>query len=126
MRTVQQFEMDDDLGDLDVASPQYGGKAVPVIFRNAGAIWPAAGSTVNISVYSDTLLQIDVQVLAPENSIALAKSGQSTFDKALTISFAVKQEGRHIIQVKQSIVGSAPARTYVKVDYLGPSTSSLF
>ena len=126
LRTVQQFEMDDDLGDSDPASPQYGGQAIPLTYRNAGAIWPAAGSTVNISVYSDTALQIDLQVLAPGNTIALAKSGPSTSDLALTGSFIVLQEGRHLMQAKLSIAGAAPARIYVKADYMGPATSLLF
>jgi alpha-amylase len=65
-RTTQQFEMDDDLGDSDPATPQYGGKAIPTTFRNAGAVWPAAGSLVNLYIYSDTPQQIDLQVLQPD------------------------------------------------------------
>jgi hypothetical protein len=61
-RTVQQFEMEDDLGDSNAAFG-YGGKAIPNTFRRAGAIWPAAGSQVKLSVYADAPQQVDLEML---------------------------------------------------------------
>jgi len=125
-RTVQQFEMSDDLGDSDPATPQYGGQAIPVTYRNAGAIWPAAGSKVNLNIYSDTMQQIDLRVLQPDGSAVLQESGQSAPALPFAASFNVSEEGRHLVQVRLSIAGSVPARAYVKVDYLGPAMSTLF
>jgi alpha-amylase len=126
-RTVQQFEMDDDLGDNDAASPQYGGKAISGTWRKAGSIWPAAGSQVNIFVYSDTPEQIDLMVVPPHGSPALPQqSGQSTPSVPFMVSITVKQEGGHLIQARLSTAGAAPARIYVKVDYIGPANSDLF
>jgi alpha-amylase len=125
-RTVQQFEMDDDLGDSDPASPGYGGKAVPGTYRTAGAIWPAAGSQVNLSVYSDLPQQVDLQVLLPGSEPVLQQSGTSSPNEPFMAAFNVAQEGRHLMQARLSAAGAPPARLYVKVDYIGPATSNLF
>jgi alpha-amylase len=125
-RTVQQFEMADDLGDSDPASPGYGGQAVPGVYRVAGAIWPAAGSLVTLSVYSDTPQNVDLQALIPGSAPVMQQSGASSPDQPFRASFQVAAEGRHILQAKLSPAGAAPARLYVKADYLGPAISALF
>ena len=125
-RTVQQFEMDDDLGDNDPGTPQYGGKLIPGAFRSAGSIWPAQGSEVNLKVYSDSPQQVDLQVLMPGNPPAKQQSGPTTPTVPLAASFNVATGGRYVIQAKLSAAGAAPARVYVKVDYLGPASSTLF
>jgi hypothetical protein len=38
----------------------------------------------------------------------------------------VVQEGSHVLQARLSRAGMAPARIYVKTDYIGPATSNLF
>jgi alpha-amylase len=124
-RTVQQFEMDDDLGDSDPLSPQYGGKVEAGVYRTAGAIWPAAKSQVNLSIYSDTPQQIDLRALIPGTPTVLQQNGQSTPSVPFTASFIVAQERRHLIQTQLSTAGAAPARIYVKVDYLGPASLSV-
>jgi len=124
-RTVQQFEMDDDLDDNN-ATFGYGGKAVPSAFRVAGSIWPAAGSTVNISVYADSPQQVDLQMLMPGAAPIAAPSGPATPTVPLTVSVRVAVEGRYVLQAELSPAGAAPARLYVKVDYLGPAQSMLF
>jgi len=125
-RTVQQFEMDDDLGDSDAASPGYGGRVIPDTFRSGGAIWPAATTQVNVSVYSDASQQIDLQVVRAGATLVLQQSGASTANVPLTASFMVAEEGRHVVQAKLSRVAAVPARIYIKVDYQGPATSALF
>jgi alpha-amylase len=131
-RTVQQFELDDDLGDSnpDPLCPRYGGKAIPTIFRTAGAIWPAPNSEVNISIYSDTPQQVDFQVelagAAAGTPAALAKSGQSAPNVPFAATLAVGAEGRYLLLAKLSLAAAPPARLYVKVDYIGPATSVLF
>ncbi len=124
-RTIQQFEMDDDLGDNN-ATFGYGGRAVPAVFRIAGAIWPAAGSTVNVSVYADAPQQVDLEILMPGVAPIAAPSGAATPSVPLAVSAPVSVEGRYILRAKLSTAGAAPARLYVKVDYMGPSQSVLF
>jgi alpha-amylase len=126
VRTLQQFEMDDDLGDSSAGSPGYGGKIIPGAYRSAGSIWPVVGSSVNLFIYSDTPQQLDLQVLITGSPPVLMASGTSTPTVPFTASFNVAQEGFHLIQAKLSTIGAAPVRIYVKVDYIGPSTSTLF
>jgi alpha-amylase len=125
---VQQFEMADDLGDSDPATPQYGGYAIPASYRPAGAIWPAAGSQVNIAVYADTPQQIDLLVQGPAGAPAVGPfpSGPATSTVPYPASFPVIVEGRHSVSARLSNPGSPPARLYVKIDYLGPATSAVF
>jgi alpha-amylase len=125
-RTVQQFEMDDDLGDSNPQSPGYGGKIIPNTFRKAGAIWPAANSQVNLSIYSDEPQDIDLQVGLSGRTAVLQQSGRSTPNVPFTARFNVVQEGSHVLQARLSRAGTAPARIYVKADYIGPATSNLF
>jgi alpha-amylase len=124
-RTIQQFEMDDDLGDSDPATPRYGGRVIPGTYRAAGAIWPAANSQVNLYVYSDTTQQIDLQLLIPGGP-PVNQSGPATPLLPLAASFTAVREGSHLIQARLSAAGASPARIYVKVDYLGPASSILF
>ncbi len=89
-RTVQQFEMADDLGDNDPATPQYGGYAVPTVYRIAGVIWPAAPSQANISIYSDAPQQVDLLIQAPAGAPAIAPFlGPATSTVPLVASFPV-------------------------------------
>jgi alpha-amylase len=124
-RTVQQFEMDDDLGDNN-ATFGYGGKAITGAMRLAGAIWPAADSQVNISVYADAPQQVDLEMLMPGNAPIVASAGTATPTVPLVIVANVTAEGRYVLQAKLSNAGAAPARLYVKVDYMGPANSALF
>jgi len=124
-RTVQQFEMDDDLGD-DNPTLGYGGKAVAGAFRVAGAIWPAVGSQINISVYADASQQVDFQMLMPGSAPIAASSGEAGPLVPFGVRVAVLVEGRYILQAKLSNAGASPARLYVKVDYVGPAESTAF
>ena len=126
-RTVQQFEMADDLGDDDTVTPQYGGNAIPTNYRNAGSIWPAAGSQVNLFVYADAAQQVNLLVQPPAGAPAIpVTSGSAGPTVPLTASFIVATEGRHTLTARLSNNAAPPARLYVKVDYLGPTTSLNF
>jgi alpha-amylase len=125
-RTVQQFEMDDDLGDSVPTSPGYGGKLVPTAFRSAGAIWPAAESRINVTIYSDTQQQVGFRIIAPDGTAGPLKSGTSDALVPMTLTFDIAAEGRYLLQAKLSQGGSLPARVYIKADYLGPAISRLF
>ena len=124
-RTVQQFEMDDDLGDNN-AQFGYGGRATPGTFRTAGAIWPAAGSEVRLAVYADAPQQVEVQLIPPGASAIALERGLCGPLTPLQMAAAIPAEGRHLLQARLSTAATAPARLYIKADYLGPSESSLF
>ena len=126
LRTVQQFEMDDDLGDSDPNSPGYGGKAITGSYRTAGRIWPAAGSEVNLSIYSDAPQPVEFQVLDPGSAQVCSGTGTSTPSVPLIASFAVAREGWHTLQAKLTNSAPNPARLYVKVDYIGPAATTQF
>ncbi len=125
-RTVQQFEMDDDLGDSDPAAPGYGGRAIPATYRKAGAICPAPGSEVRLSVYADEALTIDIQIVPPAGKPSFNAIGNCGPAVPLTHTFHVATEGWHLLEAKLQTPGAAAARLYLKVDYLAPSASSLF
>jgi len=59
-------------------------------------------------------------------TLVLQQSGASTANVPLTASFMVAEEGRHVVQAKLSRAAAVPARIYIKVDYQGPATSTLF
>jgi hypothetical protein len=125
---VQQFEMADDLGDNDPATPQYGGDAVPAVYRTAGAIWPAQSSQVNVAVYADAPQQVDLLIQPPAGAPAIPVfvNGTATPNVPFAASFSVAAEGRHVLTARLSSQGAAAARLYLKVDYMGPATSALF
>ncbi|WP_263375324.1 alpha-amylase domain-containing protein [Granulicella aggregans] len=120
-RTLQQFEMADDLGDSNPNSPRYGGFAIPAVHRTAGAVWPATGSKVNLFVYADAPQQVELLILPPKGAAAIPGfTGTAGPDHPLVASFEVGLEGRHILTAKLTNAAALPARLYVKVDYLGP------
>ena len=124
-RTMQQFEMDDDLGDNDPTFG-YGGKAISGVFRVGGAIWPAAGSKVNISVYADTPQQVDFEMVAAGSTPVSASSGAATPTHPLVTSVTIQKENRYILQARLSNAAALPTRLYIKVDHMGPAESALF
>jgi alpha-amylase len=127
-RTVQQFEMADDLGDNDPASFRYGGNAIPATYRAAGAIWPASASQINVSIYADSPQQVDLLIQAPEGApdIPAMLGGLATPNVPFFVNYPVAVEGRYVLTSRLSNPGDSPARLYLKVDYLGPATSILF
>ena len=101
-RTVQQFEMDDDLGD-STTNFGYGGKAVADGFRLAGAIWPAAASEVNVMVYANGPEDVSVEIVGPGGGVLAAVSGAVP----LALNAPVGVEGRYVLQAKLSTAGAA-------------------
>ena len=124
-RTIQQFEMDDDLGD-DNPEFGYGGRAVPDVFRTAGAIWPAAGTEVNISIYADASSQVELQIMMDSPKPISTIIGAATPTEPLALSFITQREGRHILRARLSTAKAKPARLYMKANYVGPGESTLF
>ena len=125
--------MDDDLGDSDPASPGYGGKLVGSAFRTAGAIWSEAGSIVVVSVYVDAPREIEVQVYKPDSSGAKSTAngshsthGLASANAPVVLQFVAGSEGYLLLTGKLTNSADAAVRSYFKVEYQGPSASTLF
>ena len=67
-------------------------------------------------------------VQGPAGSPAIAPflSGAATPGVPFLTSFTAAAEGRHVLTARLSNAGDPPARLYLKVDYMGPATSTLF
>jgi len=131
-RTTQEFQMDDDLGDSDPATPGYGGKLIPGTFRKAGSVWTAANSTVNVWIYLDGSASVDLQVFKPDatGQKSSADGSWGTTSNAtnvapLSYQFIADREGFHQINARLTDAGSAAVRAYVKVDYIAPAETTL-
>ncbi|HWD38619.1 MAG TPA: alpha-amylase domain-containing protein [Fimbriimonas sp.] len=120
-RTLQQFEMDDDLGDASAGSLGYGGRAVSETYRSAGAIWPAPGSQVNLEISADGPQTVDLQVSDGTN-VVLQTSGSTV----LSASFVAATEAYYVLKAKLNQADAPPARLYIKADYMGAATSTAF
>jgi alpha-amylase len=126
-RTVQQFEMADDLDDNDPATPRYGGFAIPAAYRTAGAIWPAAASQVDISFYADAPQKVELLIQPPAGAAAIpAVAGAATPLTPFIASFPVTVEGSHVLTARLSNPGDPPARLYLKVGYMAPAVPTSF
>ena len=131
-RTIQEFQMDDDLGDSNPATPGYGGKLISGDFRKAGSIWTAPNSDVNIWIYVDGAADVEVQVLKPSASGqkstadgALGTTANATNTLPLLFQFQTDREGFHQINARLANAGAVPVRAYVKVDYIAPAETAL-
>ena len=132
-RTTQEFQLDDDLGDADPASPGYGGALVPGAYRTAGAVWVEAGTALKIAVYLDGPRAVDLQVYAPDAAgaksranIASSLSGAASPNAPLNLQFVAVSEGYFQLACRLSNPGDSPVRAYVKVEYQAPANSTLF
>ena len=125
-RTIQQFEMDDDLGDNDPAASGYGGRAISSGYRRAGRVWPAVGSELRIAVYADGDETIDVEVVPPAGTPSFHARGKCGPTVPLVQTFRVVTEGWHSLEAKLQTLSTVPARLYIKVDYLAPAISTAF
>jgi alpha-amylase len=132
-RTVQEFQLDDDLGDGRVSSPGYGGKIGYGQYRTAGSIWVAAKSLVKIWLYSDGERDVEIRVHKPglkgsrsKNQGPHKRRGSAGKDIPLYLEFEADQEGYYQLSAKIIKKGQPPARAYLKVEYEGPAISEKF
>lgn len=65
-RTVQEFQLDDDLGDADPRSLRDGGRLHPGRYRTAGSIWAAPHSVIKIRVYREGERRILLRLHKPD------------------------------------------------------------
>lgn len=132
-RTVQEFQLDDDLGDARSGALGYGGKLVQGDYRSAGAIWAAAGSAVKVWVYTEGERAIELQLFKPDGEGAKSTgegsdgtTGIASNHEPVSAEFSAAPEGYY--QLAARLVGEAqmPTRAYIKVDYQAPRNSDKF
>ena len=132
-RTMQEFQLDDDLGDSRSPSLGYGGKVKAGEFRTAGAVWIAANSSVKVDVYCNGPHDLEVRAFKPMASGAKssteghhAQSALASNGSPVTLTFTSDREGYHQLAVQITNSAQQPTRAYVKVDYQAPATSVKF
>ena len=132
-RTMQEFQLDDDLGDSRSPSLGYGGKVKAGEFRTAGAVWIAANSSVKVDVYCNGPHDLEVRAFKPMATGAKssteghhALSALASNGSPVTLSFTSDREGYYQLAVQITNSAQQPTRAYVKVDYQGPATSVKF
>ena len=131
-RTVQVFELDDDLGDGGSPAPGYGGKIQSNDYRNAGSVWAAAGSIMKVRVYTDEDRSLELRVAKPglsgekSNTEGHYKAGQTSRDTPVYFEFKTDREGYHQLSAKIIEAGQPPTRAFIKVEYEAPAISDKF
>ena len=131
-RTIQEFQLADDLGDGSDKALGYGGKLNSDTFRTAGSIWTAARSLVKVWVYSQDSRAIELRIAKPSldgekrNSEGYYKAGKSSRDIPLYYEFETEREGYHQLSAKITDSAQAPTRAYLKVEYEAPAVSDKF
>jgi alpha-amylase len=131
-RTTQEFQLDDDLGDNDERSLQYGGRLTTTGYRTGGSIWAAKGTKVKLSIYLDEARAVKARVLKPAEDGHKAsdqgeheKSGDATATQPLFMEFTTECEGYHQLCAALSETG-IPTRGYLKVEYEAPATTDKY
>lgn len=131
-RTVQEFQLDEDLGDARNPAPGYGGKIQSNEYRTAGSVWAAARSVVKVWVYAQENRTIELRIAKPIPSGAKSnfegyyKAGQTSSDSPLYFEFETDREGYHQLSVKVTEESQSPTRAYLKVDYEAPAISDKY
>jgi len=131
-RTVQEFQLDDDLGDGRSPQPGYGGKLESGKYRTAGSVWAAAGSIVKVWVTTRENRSIELRIAKPKpngeknNTEGYFKAGPAAGDAPLYFEFETDREGYHQLSAKAVEAGQPPIRADIKVEYEAPAVSDKF
>jgi alpha-amylase len=132
-RTVQEFQLDDDLGDSNSSAPGYGGKVRSEAFALAGTVWAGAGSKIDIKVFTEGDRDIELRVSRPDAAGAKSTTegertiqGRSTGQEPLVLKLDAEREGYHLLGVRLRGSGQAPVQAFVKVEYEAPQESGKF
>jgi alpha-amylase len=133
LRTVQEFQLDDDLGDSRTPAPGYGGKISGDAYRTAGSIWVAAGSGVKAWLYTEGKRAVELRVEKPDMNGAKSRvegdystSGPASADVPLFLEFRADREGYHQLSARIINGDQGPTKGYLKVEYQAPATSEKF
>ena len=131
-RTVQEFQLDEDLGDVRSSTPGYGGKIQPSDYRTAGSVWVAARSVVKVWVTTRENRRVELRVAKPmasgakSNSEGYYKAGRTASDTPLYFEFETDREGYHQLAAKIIEASQPPTRAYIKIEYEAPAISDKF
>jgi alpha-amylase len=131
-RTVQEFQLDDDLGDAGPPAPGYGGK-IRAGGARAGAVWAAAGSSVKAWVYTEGERDVELRVSRPDMRGAKSTTdgewttrAHATGQKPAQLEFRADREGYYTLAARLTNPAQAPTRAYIKIDYEAPGNTSKF
>jgi alpha-amylase len=131
-RTVQEFQLDDDLGDRGSPEPGYSGKLVPNEYRTAGSVWAAARSAVKVWVFTQENRNIELRIAKPlsdgeKNNIeGYYKVGETSLSTPLYFEFETDREGYHQLSARITEAEKPSTRAYIKVEYEAPAVSDKF
>lgn len=132
-RTVQEFQLDDDLGDAQSGALGYGGRLGHGAFRTAGSIWAAADSVIEVWLYTEGERAVELRLYQPDETGAKSTRegthtaiGTASNHAAVHLELTTAREGYH--QIAARLVGPSgmPTRGYLKVAYEAPPTSDRF
>ncbi|MCP4629627.1 MAG: DUF1939 domain-containing protein [bacterium] len=131
-RTVQEFELDDDLGDSRSPALGYGGKIQTNEYRTAGSVWAAARSIMKVRVSTDEDRSIELRIAKPgvigeKNNIeGYYKAGQTARETPLYFEFETDREGYYQLSAKIIAASQLPSRAFIEVDYEAPARTDKF
>jgi len=132
-RTVQEFQLADDLGDASAQSPGYGGNICFEALRTAGSIWAAQSTPVKIWVYTDGERDVELHVHEPDeqgnkslSASVHTKEGKTSNYTPLFLEFKTSREGYHQLSAKLITETQTPTRAFIKVEYEAPAESEKF
>jgi alpha-amylase len=132
-RTVQEFQLDDDLGDSRGSAPGYGGQIRVGEYRTGGAIWVAADSVVKIWLCTDGERQAELRAAKPDvdgaKSLAhghYSQAGHASNVMPVYLEFTAEREGYHQLSARIAGDTPSPTRAYIQVEYQAPATSEKF
>ncbi len=131
--TIQEFQMDDDLGDSQPSSLGYGGRLCPDTFRTGGSIWVVADSTVKVELFSDGERDVELRVLRPDmrgnksnDQGQQQKQGRASSSTPLVLEFNANREGYHQLAARIANSDQACTQGYIRVEYKAPAISDKF
>lgn len=132
-RTLQEFQLDDDLGDSSGSALRYGGTINADEYRTAGSIWAAPNSIVKIWLYTDGNRDVEILVKKPDENGSKSqtegtfqKQGKASNQAPLYLEFMTDREGYHQLSAKVVEQNQHPTRAYLKTEYEAPATSNKY
>lgn len=132
-RTLQEFQLDDDLGDARPQTPGYGGKLRANTFAKAGAVWAAAGTRIELWAYTEGARDLELRVSSPDPSGQPSTEdgehtiqGRATNQQPLHLALTTKREGYHLLAARLTDAEQKPTRAFLKVEYEAPKSSNKF
>lgn len=123
VRTTQEWEMADDLGDSHCSSLGQGGHlpAGQVNFRVVGKVFVQNGTAVNYDVFRESAMAaqpIVIQFADLNGTVHHRQQGSGSLNGSFSPGFT----GWLTIKVRNASTGNSRQKVWVKVDYQAPAT----